>query len=255
MERTMAEKLTAEFVGALALIFIGAGSIVAAATGASNLVGVAFAHGLVIAVMMSSVGHVSGGHFNPAVTIAAWITQKIKANDAVGYILAQLAGGTAGALLLKAALGSRIGDALKYGVPEVASGGQLNISNGQAVLIEAILTFFLVWVFFATAIDPEGAFNKIAGLAVGLTMTLGILFGGPFTGAAMNPARHFGPALVGGNWDNWWVYWVGPVAGGIVAAVLYDSLVIKRPGSAAEHEAPHGTGAHGEETMRPEEEM
>ncbi|MGH2795106.1 MAG: MIP/aquaporin family protein, partial [Actinomycetota bacterium] len=156
MERTMLEKLTAEFVGTLALIFIGGGSIVAAATGASNLVGIALATGLVIAVMVSSVGHVSGGHFNPAVTFAAWITQKIKANDAVLYVIAQLAGAFAGAMLLKAALGSRIVDALKYGVPEVASGGQLQISNGQAVLIEAVLTFFLVWVVFATAVDPEG---------------------------------------------------------------------------------------------------
>lgn len=250
----MTEKLTAEFVGALALIFVGAGSIIAAATGASNLVGIALAHGLVIAVMVSAVGHISGAHFNPAVTIAAFFTQKIKGSDALGYIFAQLAGGVAGALLLRVAMGPRIVDALNYGVPEVASGGQLNITNGQAVLIEAILTFFLVWVIFATAIDPEGAFNKIAGLAIGLTITLDILFGGPFTGAAMNPARHFGPALAGGLWDDWWVYWVGPVAGGIVAAVVYDTLMIKRPGSAAAGEVAHGTGAHGEETMRPDPE-
>jgi aquaporin TIP len=256
----MTEKLTAEFVGALALIFVGAGSIIAAATGASNLVGIALAHGLVIAVMMSAVGHVSGAHFNPAVTIAAFFTQKIKGSDAVAYLGAQLAGGVAGALLLRVAMGSRIADALNYGVPEVASGGQLNISNGQAVLIEAILTFFLVWVFFATAFDPEGAFNKIAGLAVGFAVALGMLFGFPFTGTAMNPARHFGPALAGGLWDDWWVYWVGPVAGGIVAAVVYDSLMIKRPGSAADHEVAHSAGAHGDETMRvtedgPEPEM
>ena len=259
MERTMAEKLTAEFVGAFALIFVGAGSIVTEATGRSNIVGVALAHGLVIAVMVSAVGHVSGAHFNPAVTISAWITQKIKASDAIGYIFAQLAGGAAGALMLKFALGDRIVDALRYGVPAVASESSLNISNGQAVLIEAILTFFLVWVIFATAIDPEGSFNKIAGLAIGFTITLDILFGGPFTGAAMNPARHFGPALLGGLWDDWWVYWVGPIAGGIVAAVVYDSLIIRRPGSAADHEIAHGTGAHGDETARvtetPEAEM
>jgi aquaporin Z len=257
MERSMVEKLTAEFVGALALIFIASGSIVAAATGQSNLVGVALATGLVIAVMVSAVAHVSGAHFNPAVTIAAWFTQKIKAKDAIGYIVAQLLGGLAGAFLYKAALGTRIAEALNYGVPEVQRSQQLQISNGQAVLIEAILTFFLVWVVFATAIDPEGTFNKIAGLAIGFTITFGMLFGSPFTGAAMNPARHFGPALAGGLWDNWWVYWVGPIAGGIVAGVLYDTLLIKRPGSAAEHEVAHGTGAHGEETMRtePEAEM
>ena len=250
LERTLTEKLTAEFVGALALIFVGGGSIVAAATGASNLVGIALANGLVIAVMVSAVAHVSGAHFNPAVTIAAFFTQKIKGSDAVTYIGAQLAGAVAGALLLRVAMGSRIADALNYGIPEVQKSQQLNISNGQAVLIEAILTFFLVWVIFATAVDPEGAFNKIAGLAIGFTITLGMLFGQPFTGAAMNPARHFGPALAGGLWENWWVFWVGPVAGGIVAAVVYDSLMIRRPGSAADHEVAHGTGAHGEETTR-----
>ncbi|MGH2728458.1 MAG: MIP family channel protein [Actinomycetota bacterium] len=256
MERTMAEKLTAEFVGAFALIFIGAGSVVTSLLGASNLVGVALAHGLVIAVMVSAVGHVSGGHFNPAVTISAWITQKIKASDAIGYVIAQLAGGAAGAFLLKAALGASLVDnpQVDYGVPKVLT-GQVSISSGKAVLIEAVLTFFLVWVIFATAVDPEGAFNKVAGLAIGFTITLDILFGGPFTGAAMNPARHFGPALASGFWDNWWVYWVGPIAGGIVAAVLYDSLIIKRPGSAAAGESAPGTGAHGEESMRPEAEM
>lgn len=254
MERTMAEKLTAEFVGAFAFIFVGAGAIVAAATGQSNLVGVALASGLAIAVMVSAVGHVSGGHFNPAVTIAAWFTQKIKAKDAFGYIVAQLAGGVLGAFLFKAALGTRIAEALDYGVPAVQNSQQLQISNGQAVLIEAVLTFFVVWIVFATAVDPEGAFNKIAGLAIGLTYTLGILFAGPFTGGAMNPARHFGPALAGGLWDDWWVYWVGPIAGGIVAGVIYDTLIIKRPGSAAEHEVAHGTGAHGDETTRVEPE-
>ena len=248
MDRTMPERLTAEFVGALTLIFIGAGSIVAMTTfgvGSVGIIGIALAHGIAIAVMVSSLGHVSGAHFNPAVTIGAWITQKIKSSDAIAYIVAQLAGGTAGALLLRASLPKRVVEQAAYGTPAVVKG----LSNGQAVLIEAILTFFLVWVIFATAIDPEGAFNKIAGLAIGLVITMDILMGGFFTGAAMNPARHFGPALIGGNWSGWWVYWVGPIAGAIVAASLYDGLMIKRAGSVAKDEAPHGVGAHGEEPM------
>ncbi|MFY9587846.1 MAG: MIP/aquaporin family protein [Actinomycetota bacterium] len=253
MERTMTERLAAEFVGAFALVFIGAGAVVMFTTFGllpAGIVGVAFAFGLAIAVMVSAVGHVSGAHFNPAVTIGAWITQKIKSTDALGYIVAQLAGGAVGALLLRACLPAAVVKQAKYGVPEVVRG----LSNGQGVLIEAILTFFLVWVIFATAIDPDGSFGKIAGLAIGLTVTMGVLMGGLFTGAAMNPARHFGPAIVGGNWDNWWVYWVGPIAGAIVAAAAYDGLIIRRPGSVAAEEAAHGFGAHGEETPRPTDE-
>lgn len=247
MERTMAERLVAEFVGTFTLIFIGAGSIIAATTfgvGSVGIIGIAIAHGLAIGTMVTAVGHVSGAHFNPAVTIGAWITQKIKTKDAIGYIFIQLVAGTAGALLLRACLPKRVVEQAAYGVPAVVQG----LSNGQAVLIEFILTFFLVWVIFATAVDPEGAFNKVAGLAIGFVFIMDILMGGFFTGAAMNPARHFGPALMAGKWSGWWVYWVGPVAGGIVAAALYDGLIIKRPGSAALEEAPHGVGAHGEDT-------
>jgi len=196
-------------------------------------------------VMVSSVGHISGGHFNPAVTLGMLLTQKIKAKDAIGYWVAQFAGGIVGALLLDAALPDSFTKTVKLGVP-----GVNGISNGQAVLIEAILTFFLVWVIFATAVDPEGSFGKIAGLAIGFTITLDILMGGAWTGAAMNPARFVGPALVDGTWTSWWVYFIGPGAGAIVAAVLYDSLMIRRPGSVAEHEVAHGVGAHGEETDR-----
>lgn len=227
MERPMSQRLLAEFVGTLTLIFIGAGSIVAAGTGATGagLVGIAIAHGLAIATMVTALGHVSGGHFNPAVTIAAWVTQKIKLAEAFPYVVAQLAGGAAGAGLLRAAVPAAVWqqDGVKLGATLVNPA----ISNGQAVLIEAVLTFFLVWVVFATAIDPEGAFGKIAGLAIGFVILMDILVGGPFTGGSMNPARTFGPALVGNLWSGHWVYWVGPVAGGIVAAALYDAVILR----------------------------
>lgn len=223
-----ARKLVAEFVGAFALIFIGAGSILAAqaAGGGVNgagLVTVALAHGLVIAVMVSAVGHVSGGHFNPAVTIGAWVTQKIETVAALGYLGAQLAGGLAGALLLRVAIPAELWRTQNLGTPGINI-----VSDGQAVLIEAVLTFFLVWVIFATAIDPGGAFGKVAGLAIGFTIILGIMMGGPFTGAAMNPARAFGPAVAGGYWTGHWVYWVGPIAGGVFAATLYDLTILRR---------------------------
>jgi aquaporin TIP len=245
MERSMNQKLLAEFVGTFTLIFVGAGAIIQ--TQGSDLVAIGLAYGLAIAVMVSSVGHVSGAHFNPAVTIGAWVTQKIDSSSAVAYILAQLAGGAAAAALLRSAIPSLLWKrpGINLGVPAIGGG----ISTGQAVLIEAVLTFFLVWVIFATAIDPEGAFGKIAGLAIGLTVTMDIMMGGAFTGAAMNPARWFGPAIVGGFYKNWWVWLVGPIAGGIIAASLYDTVIMRPRGSGgAAEEAPHGWGAHGEDS-------
>jgi aquaporin TIP len=244
MERSMNQKLLAEFVGTFTLIFVGAGAIIQ--TQGSDLVAIGLAHGLAIGVMVSSLGHVSGAHFNPAVTIGAWVTQKIDSSSAVAYILAQLAGGAAAAALLRSAIPSLLWKRpfINLGVPGIGGG----ISTGQAVLIEAVLTFFLVWVIFATAIDPEGAFGKIAGLAIGLTITMDIMMGGAFTGAAMNPARWFGPAVVGGFYKNWWVWLVGPIAGGIIAASLYDTVIMRSRGSGgAAEEAQHGWGAHGED--------
>ena len=252
MERSMGEKLLAEFVGTFTLIFIGVGSVLAAGAspGGAGLVTIAFAHGLAIATMVSALGHISGAHFNPAVTIGALVTEKIGSKDALGYISAQLAGAAAGAALIRAALPEGIWSVAKLGTPLVSP----VVSNGQAVLLEAVLTFFLVWVVFATAIDPEGSFGKIAGLTIGFVITMDIMVAGPFTGGAMNPARSFGPALVGGFWDGWWVYWVGPIAGGIIAAVAYDWLILSRRGSGGGATAdqpipaPHGWGAHGEDT-------
>lgn len=233
MQYNTGQKALAEFVGTFTLIFIGAGSIitVAGALGGvdgGGLVVIAIAHGLAIATMVSAIGHVSGGHLNPAVTIGAFVTGKIDLRESAAYVGSQLAGGLAAAGLLRAALPESLWDApgVALGTPLVNDG--LGISTGQAVLIEAVLTFFLVWVIFATAIDSEGAFKMIAGLAIGFVILMDIMMGGPFTGASMNPARTFGPALAGGFWDDHWVYWVGPVAGGIVAAVVYD-LALLRP--------------------------
>ncbi|HET6770970.1 MAG TPA: MIP/aquaporin family protein [Actinomycetota bacterium] len=228
MERSLGQRLAAEFVGAFALVFIGVGAIISTQAGGA-LVTVALAHGLAIGTMVSAVGHISGGHFNPAITIGAWVTQRIKLPDAVAYIVVQLLGATAGAALIRLAVPRRIWEVVQLGLPVVVSGPEGRvISTGQAVLIEGVLTFFLVWVVFATAFDPEGSFGKIAGLAIGFVIAMDIMMGGPFTGAAMNPARSFGPALVAGNWADHWIYWLGPVAGGLVAALLYDSIFIRQ---------------------------
>ncbi|MGH3071456.1 MAG: MIP family channel protein [Gaiellaceae bacterium] len=218
MEYDALRRAVAEFVGTFTLIFVGVGSIVFANSG---LVGVALAHGLAIGIMASAVGHISGGHFNPAVTLGFLVTRRIAASLAGVYWLAQLAGGVLGALALRALFPGEAN--LDQGVPLVHE----TIDVGQAVGLEAILTFLLVWVIFATAADPGGAFKSIAGLAIGLTITIDVLAAGPLTGAAMNPARALGPELVQNVWSDFWVYLVGPGIGAVVAALAYDWLYLR----------------------------
>lgn len=215
-------RAAAEFVGAFALIFVGAGAVLVAAPspGAGNL-DVALAHGLVIAVMVSAVGHISGGHFNPAVTLGFLVTGRLSPVVAVAYWIAQFVGAVAAAALLKWIFPSDLQGTL--GSPAVGPG----IEPEAALIIEAILTFFLVWVFFATAADPRGTFKSIAGLAIGLTITFDILLAGPLTGAAMNPARAFGPELLSGTWDDFWIWYVGPFAGGVLGAIAYEWLYLR----------------------------
>jgi MIP family channel proteins len=211
----------AEFVGTFTLIFVGAGSIIA--TQGGNLTAIGLAHGLAIGVMASAVGHISGGHFNPAVTLGFVVTRRIEARLAATYWFAQLIGAVLAAFMLTWLLPQSQVDAVNLGAPAVGNG----IGAGSAVVIEAVLTFFLVWVIFATAADPRGTFASIAGLAIGLTITLDIYIGGPYTGAAMNPARAFGPDLVQNYWSDAWVWWVGPLIGGALAALLYEYLYLR----------------------------
>jgi MIP family channel proteins len=233
----MGQRLISEAVGTFTLIFIGAGSIIAASSigqvtatfepaplSGGGLVTIALAHGLAIGVMVSAVGHVSGGHFNPAITVGAWVTRRMETGAAAAYIVAQIAGGLLGALALRLMLPGIAWDPVALGTPLVTQG----VADWQAIAIEAVLTFFLVWVVFATALDPEGAFGKIAGLAIGFTIAMDIMMGGPFTGGAMNPARSIGPAVVSGELTGMWVYILGPVIGGTLAALLYDLGIMRR---------------------------
>jgi MIP family channel proteins len=213
------QRATAEFFATLSLVFIGAGSVVILrGTDPAGLLGIALAHGLVLFVMVSVIGHISGGHVNPAVTISAWVTNQIATAAALVYIAAQLAGAVAGAALLRVALPNSLVSSGPMGTPQV---NHALMSNGKAVLLEAILTFFLVFAVYGTAIDERGPFAKIAGLSIGLVLTFDILVGGPLTGAAMNPAIWFGPALISGTWTDWWVYLIGPIGGGVIAASVY----------------------------------
>ena len=223
---SLSRRCLAEFIGTLALIFVGVGSILSdrVTGGGVSLVGIALAHGLTIAVMASAFGHVSGGHLNPAVTFGAWIARKISAGDALAYGISQLAGGVAGAALLMHVFDSATRQAASLGTPALGAG----VTGMQGLTFEIIATFFLVLVVCATAIDPRGAFTVVSGLPIGFVVAFDILAGGPITGAAMNPARAFGPALVGGFWTNHWIYWVGPLAGGALAALLYSRLFLRR---------------------------
>jgi aquaporin Z len=211
--------LIAEFIGTFALVFVGAGAII---NGQAGLLGVAFAHGLTIAAFGSAFGAVSGGHFNPAVTLAMVSINKIDPVRALGYIVAQVLGAILGALVLTFAFPSDLVATAKLGTPLVAQ----NVSIGGAIIVEAITTFALVSVIMGTAVD--GRAPKLGALFIGLTVTLDILCIGTLTGAAMNPARSLGPALVSGNLENFWVYWVGPILGGVAAAVLYQGVMAHR---------------------------
>ena len=218
MEHDPLRRGIAELIGTFTLIFVGMGSIMFASSG---VLGVALAHGLAIAIMASAVGHISGGHFNPAVTLGFLVTRRIAPGLAVVYWVSQLAGAILGALALRATFPDELN--LDSGVPVLNP----TIGAGSGLVLEGIMTFLLVWVIFATAVDPGGTFKSIAGLAIGLTITIGVLAIGPLTGAALNPARALGPELVFNVWDDWWVYILGPGIGGAAAALLYDWLYLR----------------------------
>lgn len=223
MDRRLTSPLVAEAFGTFLFFFIGAGSIVVqaypGAAGGSGLVGVALAHGLVLAVLVSSLGAVSGGHFNPAVTFGVWIAGRIDGARAAAYVVAQLAGALVAGFALRLAFDPSL-DATSLGTPALGAA----VSPAAGIAVEAILTMVLLTAVFGTAVDPRAP--KIGGLAIGLAVAADILMGGPMTGAAMNPARWFGPAIASGALDNWYVWWIGPLLGAAVVAVVYRWLFL-----------------------------
>ncbi|MBI4234504.1 MAG: MIP family channel protein [Chloroflexi bacterium] len=216
----------AEFLATLLFVFLGAGTVVVTGmlgTGdmtAARLLAIAIGHGLAIALLVAATAKISGGHINPAVTVAALVTGKIGVARGILYIIAQLVGAIVGALLLRFIVP---GDGGALGAHALGQG----VGAGAGLAAEIILTFLLVWVVFATAIDPKG-FGSLAPLAIGFAVLVDHLVGVPLTGASMNPARSFGPALVAGQWSNHWIYWVGPLVGGILAAVVYHWVYLRR---------------------------
>ena len=217
--------LTAEFVGTFALVFIGAGAVVvnSAKGNALGLTGIALAHAVVYSVMVTAMMRISGAHFNPAVTFGLWLANKIEAKDAGLYVAVQLVAAVTGAFLVKSLLPAVAGEITGYGTPRIAG----DVSYVQAIVIEAVLTFFLVSAVFGTAVSSEAP-SGIGGFAIGLVLLFDILVGGPLTGAAVNPARAFGPAVIAMEWVAQGVYWVGPLLGGAVAALLWGKILLPK---------------------------
>lgn len=226
MSTTAIRPLAAEFLATFGLIFIGAGAVVMDnhTGGGLGLVGVALAHALVLSIMVTATMNISGGHVNPAVTLALFLAKKIDGTLAGMYVVAQLLGAVTAALLVRALLPSVAGELASYGTPKIASG----VSMVQAIAIEAILTFFLVSAVFGTAVSDDAP--KVGGFGIGLVLLFDILVGGPLTGAAMNPARAFGPAMVAMDFEGHAAYWVGPLLGGAVAAGLWAGLLLPKKG-------------------------
>jgi aquaporin Z len=212
----------AEFLGTFTLCFIGQGAIVVQhVLGREDLLTIAVAYGLAYAVMISALGAVSGGHFNPAVTFGFVTAGRQSWTSAITYWVSQLLGAVVASVLLRAAVPGEAGDAVHYGAPAIAQG--LGVS--QAFILEFVLTFLLVTSVWGTVVDERAP--RIGGFGIGLTLTACMLVGGPLTGAALNPARAFGAALVSGTWGHQWLYWLAPLLGGAAAARVYKSIVLR----------------------------
>ena len=220
----LSRRLVAEALGTFALVFIGCAAVVANAFPAANygLLGIAVAHAIVLSVMVTATMNISGGHLNPAVTIGLLTARRIDLKSALAYMVAQLAGAVVAAYLVKLLLPANVTRVGTLGTPAIAS----TLSLGQAIGLELVLTFFLVSAVFGTAVSPVAP--KVGGFGIGLVLLFDILVGGALTGAAMNPARAFGPALASGTWYGHIVWWVGPLAGGVLAGLLWEYTLMPR---------------------------
>lgn len=236
MNETPARALTAEAIGTFALCFVGILAInvdaISGTDGTASLATIALAHGLTIAVMIAALGALSGAHFNPAVTAGFVATGRMTPIRGAQYVGAQIVGALLASLLIAWLFGLEV---VQAGTPAKAD----FVSAPGAMVVEVVTTFFLVLVIFGTAVDHRAP-KSVFPFAIGLTVALDILATGPITGAAMNPARAFGPALIGGAWADHWVYWVGPLLGGVLAAFLQHRFLMEYAPSAAtaEHGGP-----------------
>ncbi len=220
---SLLRRSVAELLGTFALVFFGVGSVATKVFPDANygILGIAVAHGLVLAVMVTAIMGISGGHLNPAVTLGLLAARRTDARSAAAYIVAQLLGAVLAALMIKMAYPVSAIRSISLATPALANTVQFH----EAMILEGVMTFFLVSAVFGTMINPVAP--NLGGLGVGLTLLVDVLVGGPLTGAAVNPARAFGPALVSGQWVAHAVYWVGPIVGGVLAALLWEHVLLR----------------------------
>ncbi len=222
-------RYVAEAVGTFALVFIGAGAVCtdyylrSAGGEGIGLLGISLAFGFVVASMVYATGYISGGHINPAVTVSMWVTKRMDTNLAVFYIVSQLVGAAAAGFALRCIYPDAVAG-VHLGTTAIAQG----VPMARGILMEFAITFLLVLTVFTTAVDNRAS-KAFAGLAIGLAIFFGVLIGGPVTGGSMNPARTFGPAIASGFFVNHFVYWVGPILGGIAGSLFYERLLAGAP--------------------------
>jgi len=227
---SLARRVVAEGIGTFALVFFGCAAVlVNVYPGAKyDLLGIALVHAVVFGVMITATMNISGGHLNPAVTIGLWSGRRIDGRTAAAYVAVQLLAGVLAALAVRLLVPANVSRIGTLGTPAIAS----TMTLGAAIALEALLTFFLVFAVYGTAVAPTAP--KVGGFGIGLVLFFDIMIGGPLTGAAMNPARAFGPALVSGTWFAQVVWWAGPILGGVVAAQVWERVLLReKSGNAA----------------------
>lgn len=220
------QPLVAEFLGTFYLCFAGIAAILCstpAIGSGAGIVGIALAHGLALSIAVNAFGGISGAHFNPAVTLGFLVTKRLPAMSVGPYIAAQLLGATVAALVCRVTFPVEAINQGQLGVPLPAVWAPAAV----VLALEFVMTYLLMTSIFGTAVDPRGPAVKIGGFGIGLTVAFDILAGGAVTGASMNPARSFGPALVMGNWHWHILYWLAPIAGACTAALVYDRVLLR----------------------------
>jgi len=215
----MKQKLFSEFIGTFILVFVGTGSVVVnSLSGSLGLVGISISFGLVVIVLIYTFGHISGAHFNPAVTIALALAEKFEKKDILPYILIQISGAITASFVLFIIFQEENKDLALLGAT-MPSG-----SWYQSFILEFILTFILMLIIFGTAVNQK-AYNNIAGLSIGITVLFGVMIGGPISGASMNPARSIGPAIVSGSFEYLWIYIIATTLGAIASVYVYKKVM------------------------------
>ncbi|MGB6821783.1 MAG: aquaporin [Candidatus Acidiferrales bacterium] len=220
------QKLLAEFIGTFFLVFFSVGAICIDASlrssgaGSVGLIGIALVRGLTFAILICALVHISGAHFNPAITIGCWVTRKLGSISALFYCVAQILGAIAAARIVAQFVPEQVWRSVLMGTPDLAAG----FSRTQGILLEGLLTLFLVFIFFGVVAEAKDSLARSGGFAAGLALFVGMIVGSPYTGASMNPAMALGTAIVARHWNNHGVYWAGPLLGGVIGAWLYHIL-------------------------------